>query len=55
MIEIILKPEQKFKVKDIVRVEQMGVLQRYIEENVKDTYSGLAMFIPFCRQNVGWK
>ena len=50
MIEIILKPEQKFKVKAIITIKHMGILQRYIEESMEETSRGLV--IPFYRQNV---
>ena len=48
--EIILKPEQKFKVKAIIKIKHMGILQRYIEESMEETSRGLV--IPFYRQNV---
>ena len=52
MIEIILKPEQKFKVKAIIKIKHMGILHRYIEESMEETSRGLVMFISFYRQNV---
>ena len=50
MIKIILKPEQKLKVKSIIKIKHMGILHRYIEESMEETSRGLV--IPFYRQNV---